>query len=128
LAAGRPETIVRILVMALISLHALAGVFWAGSTLALTHTSPSHRTTPQLFRAQMTAAVLAVVAGGALWGLVIGSAHGPMADTLAVGALCALAAAGVQGGMRGSPVMAQRIAAILLSVTVVCMVISPYVT
>jgi hypothetical protein len=60
---SRPETIVRILVMALISLHALAGVFWAGSTLALTHTSPPHRITPQLFRAQMAAAVLAVLAG-----------------------------------------------------------------
>ncbi len=114
--------------MALISLHALAGVFWAGSTLALTHGSPAHRITPELFRAQMAAAVLAIVAGGTLWGLVIGGAHGPMADSLAVGALCALVAAGVQGGMRSSPVMAQRIAAVLLSVTVVCMVISPYVT
>jgi hypothetical protein len=119
---------VRILVMALISLHALAGVFWAGSTLALTHASPAHRVTPELFRAQMSAAVLAIAAGGALWGLVLRGAHGPMASALALGALCAVAAAGVQGGLRKSPVAAQRIAAVLLSVTVVCMVISPYVT
>jgi hypothetical protein len=116
------------LLMALISLHALAGVFWAGSTLALTHTSPSHRVTPELFRAQMSAAVLTIAAGGALWGIVIRDAHGPMAHTLGVGGVCAILAAAVQIGMRGSPVLAQRIAAVLLSVTVVCMVISPYVT
>ncbi|MGH8199647.1 MAG: hypothetical protein ACREVO_04695 [Steroidobacteraceae bacterium] len=114
--------------MALISLHALAGVFWAGSTLALTHTSAAHRITAELFRAQMSAAVLAIAAGVALWGILIRGAHGPMAKTLAIGALCALIAAGVQGGMRKSPMMAQRIAAVLLSTTVVCMVISPYVT
>ena len=118
----------RTLVMALISLHALAGVFWAGSTLALTHTSPSHRITPELFRAQMAAAVLTIAAGGALWAIVVRDAHGPMADTLGVGGLCAILAAAAQVGMRRSPVLAQRIAAILLSTTVVCMVISPYVT
>jgi hypothetical protein len=116
------------LFMALISLHALSGVFWAGSTLALTHTSPAHRITPELFRAQMSAAVLTIAAGAALWGIAIHGAQGPMASTLGIGAFCAIVAAGVQGGMRKSPVMAQRIAAVLLSVTVVCMVISPYVT
>ena len=118
----------RILVMALISLHALSGVFWAGSTLAMTHTSPGHKMTPELFRAQMSAAVLTIAAGSALWGIVIRGAHGPMEHTLGIGALCAIIAAAVQGGMRKSPVVAQRIAAVLLSATVVCMVISPYVT
>jgi hypothetical protein len=117
-----------LLFMALISLHALSGVFWAGSTLALTHTSPAHKITPELYRAQMSAAVLTIAAGAALWGIVIRGAHGPMETTLGIGALCAVVAAGVQGGMRKSPVMAQRIAAVLLSATVVCMVISPYVT
>ena len=114
--------------MALIPLHALSGVFWAGSTLALTHTSPAHRITPELFRAQMWAAVLTIAAGGALWGIALRGAHGPMVNTLAIGAFCAIVAAGVQGGLRKSPLMAQRIAAVLLSITVVCMVISPYVT
>lgn len=114
--------------MALISLHALSGVFWAGSTLALTHTSPAHKITPELFRAQMWAAVLTIAAGAALWGVVIRGGRGPMVNTLGIGALCAIVAAAVQGGMRKSPVMAQRIAAVLLSVTVVCMVISRYVT
>jgi hypothetical protein len=103
-------------------------VFWAGSTLALTHTSSSHRITPELFRAQMWAAVLTIAAGAALWGIAIRGAHGPRVNTLAIGALCAIAAAIVQGSMRKSPLMAQRIAAVLLSITVVCMVISPYVT
>lgn len=114
-------------VMALISLHALAGVFWAGSTLALTHTSPSHRVSPELFRAQMAAAVLTIAAGGALWAIVIRDARGPMADTLGVGGLCAILAAVVQVSMRRSPLLAQRMAALLLSATVVCMVIAPYV-
>ena len=114
--------------MALISLHALAGVFWAGSTLALTHTSPAHKITPELFRAQISAAVLTIAAGTALWAIVIGGTRGPLANTLGVGALCAIVAAVVQVGMRKSPVVAQRIAAVLLSAAVVCMVISPYVT
>ena len=115
-----------IVVMILLSVHALAGVFWAGSTLALTHSY--FEITPKLFRAQMVAATLAFAAGLALWGLVIRGAQGPMADTLALGALFAVIAAGVQGGMhRRNPVRGQRIAAVLLSATVVCMVISPYV-
>ncbi len=116
----------RILVLSLLSLHALAGVFWAGSTFALTHSY--FELTPKLFRAQMGAAALTVVAGLALWGIVIRGSHGPMATTLAIGALCAIAAAGVQGAMRRSPKTSQRIAAALLSVTVICMVISPYMT
>lgn len=116
----------RILVMCLLSLHALSGVFWAGSTLALSHSF--FELTPKLFRAQMAAAALTVAAGIALWGVAIGGSHGPMATTLAIGALCAIVAAGVQGAMRRSPVVSQRIAAVLLSITVVCMVVSPYVT
>jgi hypothetical protein len=76
----------------------------------------------------MSAAALAIAAGAALWGLVIRGGHGPMANTLAIGALCALVALGAQVALRKSPVMSQRIAAVLLSVTVVCMVISPKLT
>ena len=115
-----------ILVMILLSVHALAGVFWVGSTLALTHSY--FETTAKLFRAQMAAAALAVAAGLALWGIVVRGAQGPMTQTLALGAVLALIAAGVQGAMRRTPVRAQRIAAVLLSGTVVCMVIAPHVT
>lgn len=115
-----------ILVMILLSVHALAGVFWVGSTLALTHAY--FELTPKLFRAQMAAAGLAIVAGLALWGIVIRGTQDPMTHTLAAGALFALLAAGVQGSMRRTPVRAQRIAAGLLSATVICMVIAPYVS
>ncbi|MGC8521884.1 MAG: hypothetical protein ACP5PN_08480 [Steroidobacteraceae bacterium] len=115
-----------IVVMILLSVHALAGVFWAGSTLALTHSR--FEVTPKLFRAQMDAAAIAVVAGLALWGIVIRGAQDPMAHMLALGAALAVIAAGVQGAMRRTPVRAQRIAAVLLSGTVVCMVLAPYVT
>jgi hypothetical protein len=86
------------------------------------------RITPELVRAQMSAAVLTIAAGAALWVIGIPGARAPMEHTLAIGALCALAALGAQAGLRKAPVMAQRIAAVLLSITVVCMVISPYVT
>ncbi len=115
-----------ILVMILLSVHALAGVFWVGSTLALTHSY--FEMTPKLFRAQMGAAALAVAAGLALWGIVIRGAQDPMSHTLAIGAVLALIAAGVQGAMRRTPVRAQRIAGVLLAATVVCMVIAPQMT
>lgn len=114
-----------ILVMILIALHGLAGVFWAGSTFALTHSY--FEINPKLFRAQMGAAVVTVAAGLALWGLVLRGAHGPMETTLTIGAACAIVAAGVQGTMRRSPVTSQRIAAGLLAITVICMMIAPYV-
>ena len=54
---------------------------------------------------------------------------GPMEDTLAVGVVCALAAAGVQGMLRkSSPLLSQRLAALLLAITVVCMVTARYAT
>ena len=114
------------LVMGLLAIHAIAGVFWVGSTLALTHSY--FELTPKLFRAQMVAAAVAVAAGLSLWGIVIRGAQDPMAHTLQLGAALALIAAGEQGSMRRTPVRAQRIAALLLSGTVVCMVIAPYVT
>jgi hypothetical protein len=50
-----------------------------------------------------------------------------MEQTLALGALSAIAAAGVQGAMRKSPALSQRIAAGLLAITVVCMVTARYI-
>jgi hypothetical protein len=51
-----------------------------------------------------------------------------MEHTLALGAVCAIAAAGVQGATRRkSPLKGQRIAAGLLAVAVICMAIARYV-
>jgi hypothetical protein len=50
-----------------------------------------------------------------------------MEHTLALGALCAIAAAGVQGAMRRkNPMKGQRIAAGLLAITVLSMAIARY--
>jgi len=114
----------RILIIVLLAVHALAGVFWVGSTFVLARTGGEGE--GRLFRSQMGAATLVVLAGMGL-GAILHPA-GPMEYTLGVGALCAVIAAGVQGGLRkSSPALSQRIAAVLLAITVVCMVIARYV-
>ena len=114
------------LLIVLIGLHILAGVFWAGSTFAVARSGGAGAQT--LFRPQMGAATITVLAGIGLWGILHRGAMGPMEHTLAVGALCAIAAAGVQGAThRKSPLKGQRIAAGLLAVAVICMAIARFV-
>jgi hypothetical protein len=51
-----------------------------------------------------------------------------MEHTLALGAVCAVIAAGVQGAThKKNPVKGQRIAAGLLAITVICMAIARFV-
>jgi hypothetical protein len=104
----------------LIALHVLAGVFWAGSTFAIVRSGGEGAQT--LFGPQMGAATLTVLAGIGLWGLLHRGGMGPMEHTLALGAVCAIAAAGVQGATRRkNPLKGQRIAAGLLAIAVICM-------
>jgi hypothetical protein len=130
------------LILAL-SLHLLAAVFWAGTSFVLARTGgiPAER----LFRPQMGAAAVAVLTGGYLWMQLHGALFGWPEKILAVGIICAFVAAGVQGVMVGSAVrklstsgidenlarsriaVAQRIAAGLLAVTIVCMAMAGYV-
>jgi hypothetical protein len=115
----------QILLIVLIGLHILAGVFWAGSTFAIARSGAGAEA---LFRPQMGAATLAVLAGIGLWGVLHRGGMGPMEHTLAIGALCAIAATGVQGATRKkNPVKGQRIAAGLLGIAVICMAIARYV-
>jgi hypothetical protein len=115
----------QILIIVLIALHVLAGVFWAGSTFAIARSGGSGA--DALFRPQMGAATVAVLAGMGLWALLHRASDGPMEHTLAVGAVCALAAVGFQGAMRRkNPLAGQRIAAALLGITVICMAIARY--
>jgi hypothetical protein len=120
-----------------LSLHILSAVFWAGTSFALARTGGIGG--EQLFRPQMGTAVIAVLSGGYLWHLVHAGSFGTAEQILAVGALCALVAAGVQGALGGRAIRslrngkageadarsriatAQRIAAALLAVTAVCM-------
>ncbi|MGH8149459.1 MAG: hypothetical protein ACRETB_05700 [Steroidobacteraceae bacterium] len=113
-------------IIVVIAIHLLAGVFWAGSTFVLAHRRAQGA--EALFRAQMIAAAVAILAGIALWGPLVQGAVGGTETTLSVGAACALVAAAVQIAWRKQPVLSQRVAAVLLAVTVVTMGIAPYVT
>jgi hypothetical protein len=114
----------QVIIIVLFALHGLAGVFWVGTTFTLARSGGEDAA--KLFGPQMGAAVLTVLAGVSLWGILHKGARGPFEDALAVGALCALIAAGVQGALRKSPAMSQRIAAGLLSITVFCMMTGRY--
>jgi hypothetical protein len=114
----------QILIIVLIGLHILAGVFWAGSTFAVARSGGAGA--DALFGPQMGAATVTILAGLGLWFVL--HPGGPMERTLGIGALCAFAAAGVQGAMRRkNPLKGQRIAAGLLVITVLCMAIARYV-
>jgi uncharacterized membrane protein len=126
-----------------VSLHILSSVFWAGTSFALARTGGIGG--EKLFRPQMGAAVIAVLTGGYLGHLVHAGNFGTAEQVLAVGALAALLAAGVQGAIGGRAIRslrngtsdeararshiatAQRAAALLLAMTAVCMGAARYV-
>lgn len=125
------------------ALHVMAGVFWAGTTFVLARTSVERAA--QIVRPQLGAAVLAVATGALLWFLFHRGDTSMQAHTLALGAMFAVLALGVQGVTAASgarklstsgeldalqvhnrATIGQRIAAPLLAVTVVCMAIARY--
>jgi hypothetical protein len=133
----------QVLLIVTLVLHVLTGVFWAGTTFTLALTVGAHA--DRLFRPQMGAAVVVVLTGALLWHLARRDAFGTAEQLLAVGALCAIAAAGVQGMVTG-PVLrkratgsrselsalharmvtGQRVAAGLSAVAVICMAAARY--
>ena len=115
----------QLLIVVLFALHAMPGVFWVGSTFTLARFRGEGAA--GLFRSQMGAAAVSFLAGIGLWATLYRGAQGIFEHTLAVGALCAVAAAGVQGALRRSPALAHRIAAGLLAVSVLCMVTGRYI-
>ncbi|TPJ39006.1 hypothetical protein FJ492_06265 [Mesorhizobium sp. B2-5-4] len=121
-----------------IGLHVMAGVFWAGTTIAVAR-DPDIRA-ERFFRPQMGAAGLAFLTGLLLWYFFHEGAFGSMEKVLALGILTALIAAGVQGALVGSSsrqlagadaatqtelrakmTRGERIAGGLLVITVLCM-------
>jgi hypothetical protein len=126
-----------------LSLHILSSVFWAGTSFTLARTGGVG--SELLFRPQMGAATIAVLSGGYLGHLAHAGSFGTAEQILAVGALAALVAAGVQGAIGGRAIRslragtgdeasarsriatAQRIAAALLALTAVCMGAARYV-
>jgi hypothetical protein len=131
------------LIVIVLSLHVLAGVFWAGTTFGLARTGGAGAA--QLFRPQMGAATVAVLTGAYLWSQIVQGSLALGEKFLGAGVLCAIVAAGVQGAIGGRAIrrlgggtgdeaqnraaiaLAQRIAAGLLGVTVISMVASRYV-
>jgi hypothetical protein len=123
-----------------VALHVLSGIFWAGSTFVLARVGGTGA--EQLGRPQLGAAAVAILTGGILWRPVHAHAFQPQQQILALGAFCAIIAATVQAAaapMRlahantaeapsvGSTTMPYRIAAALLTVTVICMASARYV-
>lgn len=109
----------------LLSVHILAAIFWAGSTFGLARAGGVG--SDALFRPQMGAAVVVIATGLGLWALVHAGRYALPEKILTVGILATIAAAAVQALMRKKPAVAQRLAAGLLVVTVVCMAAARYV-
>jgi uncharacterized membrane protein len=119
----------------ILSLHVLSSVFWAGSSFTLARTGGAGG--EQLFGPQMGAAVVTMLTGAYLGHAVHAGMFGPAEQILTVGALAALLAVAVQGAIgsrairslrksdaadaRSRIAAAQRIAAVLLAVTALCM-------
>lgn len=126
-----------------LSLHVLAAVFWVGTSFALARIGGP--AAERLLRPQLGAALAAVLTGAYLWSQLHRDAFDRPEQVLAIGVVCALAAAGVQAAIVGRAargrstapadtgpawariIIAQRAAAGLLAVTLVCMTIARYV-
>jgi hypothetical protein len=123
-----------------LTMHLLAGVFWAGSTFTLARTAAA--SADRLFWPQIAAAVGAIITGGYLWYL-LHSGFGAPEQVLALGALCATLAIGAQAALCGPPLqqlkryksghlqarvtLGHRVAAGLLAATIVCMAVARYI-
>jgi hypothetical protein len=120
-----------------LSLHILAATFWAGSTFVLARTGG--KGAEQLLRPQIGAATVAILSGAYLGHLLHAGSFETPEKLLATGAGCALVAYLVQiwlaiglGGRSPDEAAAsrlaagERLAAILLAITTVCMAAARY--
>ena len=126
----------------LVAVHAMSGVFWAGSSGALANLKGANAET--LFPFQMGSAGGAIVTGGLLFGIYRGFSGSTSDQVLLVGIVAALIAAVAQGiigsqarskllkspgdeaTLRPRLALANRIAAGLLAITVAAMVVAKY--
>jgi hypothetical protein len=134
----------QILLIVLIVVHVVPAIFWAGTTFALARSGGAG--VEQLAYPQIGAAAVGMIAGLILWGMLHRAGFGTVEQVLALGVVTAVAAAGIQsakglpalrrlrtatGGeaeaLRQQAIQAQRIAAPLLTITLICMVIARYV-
>ncbi len=122
-----------------IGLHMAGALFWLLTSLVLGFNN-NPAASKVMFRAQMVAATVTVFAGGGLWSWLHPGAFGRPEIVLAIGAVLAIAAAGVQGALVGGSVrrlpdpaaekkilLGQRIASGLLVVTLALMLMAKHV-
>lgn len=88
------------------AVHVLFAVFWAGSTFAVARTGGAMA--GQLFGPQIGAATIAVFSGAYLWKLTHAGPFGRAEQLLALGAVCAVLAIGVQVALVGPHIRAVR--------------------
>ncbi len=137
---GRKGNAMPPVLIAVLSVHAVAGLFWIGSSLILAR--PGAKGAEKWFTPQMAAAAIAIFAGGGLWSMYRLSGLGRVEILLMIGGVCAIAASGVQGALVGGSarrlrtgalpetearsrmVLGNRIAAGLLAVTLITMVLA----
>lgn len=134
----------QVLLMVLIVLHVLPGVFWVGSTFVLARSGGAGA--ESLTLPQLAAAGVVIASGLGLWSQTHAGGFGPAEQVLAVGAMSAVLALGIQAaivlpsvgalaasngdvssGARRRIAVAEKLAAGLLGITVVCMVVARYV-
>jgi hypothetical protein len=122
-----------------IGLHMAGGLFWLLTSLVAGFTGNAAMS-GRLFRPQMVAATVAVFSGGGLWTMLHPGGFRAPEMVLAVGAVLAIAAAGVQGAMVGGNVrrlpdgaaaakvvLGQKIAGVLLLLALACMLAARHV-
>lgn len=122
-----------------LGLHMAGALFWLLTSLVLGFNG-NPAASKVMFRAQMVAATVAVFSGGGLWSWLHPGAFGRPEIMLAIGAVLAIAAAGVQGALVGGSVrrlpdpvaerkvlLGQRIGSGLLVVTLALMLAAGHV-
>ncbi len=135
-------SLMQILIIIAIALHAVSAVFWMGSSMSLAR--PGAMGEKIFFPRQMMAALIATLTGGFLWSQLHTGGFGPYEMVLAIGAVLAVIAAGIQGVVVGgslrrlktggnTEVLQKRImtgyraGGGLLALCLICMVIARFV-
>jgi len=129
----------RILLEVVIGLHIAGALFWLLTSLVSGFTNNAVMS-GRLFRPQMVAATVAVFSGGGLWSMLHPGGFRATEIVLAIGAVLAIAAAGVQGSIVGANarrlpgpkaeakvVLGQKIAGVLLVLALACMLAASHV-
>lgn len=128
-----------IILLVTLGLHMAGALFWLLTSLVLGFNN-NPTASKVMFRPQMVAATVTVFAGGGLWSMLHPGGFGRTEMVLAIGAVLAIAAAGVQGAMVGGSVrrlpgpeaekkilLGQRIAAALLVAALAMMLLAKHV-